>query len=328
MSKPASKKSFKYTPSGIAPAISTFKTEWDLSSLFYHSETDPRLEQDVANTEIAISAFARRYQKKPFTDSPATLAKALKEYFALNDTPGEKALYYLFYRHTLDADDHTAERLIALYSERFTKANNQILFFELTIGKLPKKTQTTFLRAPELQPYRHYLTRVFLTAKHTLSEAEEKIMSLKSAPARSFWVSGTEKILKRRTVTYKRCILPLMEAIDTCASLPNVERPVLWRIITDELKRNADIAENELNAIVTDKKINDELRGYQAPYEAKIQSYENDRTSVEALVSAITTKGFAASRKFYAAKAALHQVEQLPYASRYDSIGQAPPNME
>ena len=324
MSKPASKKVFSYTTQNIVPALPTIKTAWDLSSLFYTSESDPQLLADIALTEQSIQAFAKKYAKKDFTASPQSLAKALQEYFALQETPGEKALYYLFYRHTLDANDHTAERLIALYSDRLTKANNLVLFFPLKLGKIPKKQQKVLLKAPELQPFAHYLRHIFKTAQHTLSEAEEKILSLKSAPARGLWIAGTDKILKRRTVTYKKKTLGLMEAIELGSSLPNNERPALWRVVVDELKKNAEIAENELNAIITDKKITDELRGYTKPYEAKVESYENDLTSVESLVAAITKKGFTASRKFYTAKAALHGVATLPYVSRYDTIGATP----
>ena len=324
MSKPASKNSFNYEPQSAIPTLPKIKTSWDLAGLFYQDEHDPHLEADVAYTEARFAAFAKKYRTRRFTESATTLAKALVDYFALLETPGEGALYYLYYRHTLDANDHAAERLIALYSERLTKAHNLILFFEITLGKLPKSVQTTLRKDPILAPYRHYLAHIFKTAKYTLSEPEEKILNLKSTPARSLWIAGTDKILKRRTVQHKKRTVPLMEAIDMVSSLPNAERPVLWRSITDELKRNADLAENELNAIVLDKKINDELRGYKTPYEAKIQSYENDVESVEALIATISQRGFAASRNFYKTKAALHHAERLPYASRYDSIGAAP----
>jgi oligoendopeptidase F len=84
------------------------------------------------------------------------------------------------------------------------------------------------------------------------------------------------------------------------------------------------VAEHELNAIVLDKKINDELRGYKKPYESKVLANENTLSSVEALVATISERGFALSKDFYKAKAALHGVSILPYASRYDSIGPDP----
>lgn len=324
MSKPALKKTLKYQSELKLPPLTSVKTEWDLPNLYYHGTNDPNIETDIADTEYACRTFAKRYKKRSFTDTSKTLAAAITHYFALHKTKGDRVMRYFFFRQTLDANDHAAERAIAQYSERLTKANNLLLFFELTIGKISKPIQRKFLSAPELAPYRYFLERVFLEARHTLSEAEEQILNLKSAPARTLWIAGTDKILNRRTVTYKKQTISLLEAIEKNNTLGNIERPKLWDIVTTELKACADIAENELNAIVTDKKINDELRGYTKPYEAKVQSYENDLQSVEALVEAISTKGFSLSHKFYRTKAMLHGQKSISYANRYGSLGVTP----
>lgn len=306
------------------PPLANIKTEWDLETHFYKNENDSRIEADVRASETGYQAFAKKYAKADFTKSATSLAAALHDYMALAHLPGEKALYYFHYRHTLNATDHVAEQKLTLLSDRLTKASNLILFVPLVIGKLDKATQRAYLKAPELKPYRYYLERVFLEAKHTLSEAEEKILNLKSLPARSLWVAGTDKILNRKTVKYKGKTLPLNEAIEKTSSIAPTERPALWKVVTTELKHWAEVAENELNAIVLDKKINDELRGYQKPYEAKVQGYQNDLASVEALVAAMSTEGFALSQRFYKAKARFHGVPSLPYASKYDPVGEEP----
>ncbi len=318
------KVTFSYTPTGIRPTRTGSRTEWDLAALFYKSERDPQLERDVTATETGYQAFAKKYATKDFAGSAKQLFNTLKEYHDLALLPGEKALLYFHYRHTLNASDHVAEQRLTLLSDRLTKAGNLVLFLPLRLGKLPKATQSAYLKDPVLVPYRYYLQRIFLEAKHTLLEAEEKIMNLKSLPARSLWVAGTDKILNRKTVTYKGKQLPLNEAIEKTSSLPPPERPKLWAIVTTELKHWAEVAENEINAIVLDKKINDELRGYHKPYEAKVQSYENELTGVEALVAAISKEGFALSKKFYTLKAAYHGVPTLDYIQRMDPIGEEP----
>jgi oligoendopeptidase F len=306
------------------PPLLNVKTEWDLQTHFYQHENDPQIEADVHTTLVGYQAFAKKYAKVDITKSAKVLATMLRDYMALAHLPGEKALYYFHYRHTRNATDHVAEQKLTLFSDRLTKANNLVVFVPLTIGKLQKAKQREYLKAPELKPYRYYLERVFLEAKHSLSEAEEKILNLKSLPARSLWVAGTDKILNRKTVTYKGKQLPLNEAIEKTASIAPKERPALWNVVTTELKQWAEVAENELNAIVLDKKINDELRGFKKPYEARIQGYQNDLESVEALVTAISNEGFALSQRFYKAKARFHGVQSLPYASKYDPVGEQP----
>ena len=46
-SKKPKKSDFKYATQNTLPAIGAIKTEWDLSTHYYKSETDPHIEKDV-----------------------------------------------------------------------------------------------------------------------------------------------------------------------------------------------------------------------------------------------------------------------------------------
>jgi oligoendopeptidase F len=315
---------FLYTATTNTPPLPDIKAEWALKTLFYKSESDPQIEIDISTTITAYQRFAKKYEPRTFCDTAEELATVLSEYHNLALLPGEKVILYYHHRHTLNANDHMAEQQLTLLSDRLTKASNLVLFVPLRIGKIPKKQQRDYLKHPTLKPYHYYLSRVFIEATHTLSEAEEKILNLKSLPARSLWIAGTDKILNRKTVRYKGKTLPLNEAIEKTSSLSAPERPLLWNVVTKELRHWSEVAENEINAIVLDKKINDELRGYHKPYEAKVLGYENDLKGVESLVSAITKEGFALSKTFYKHKAAYHGVPTLSYAQKYDPIGDEP----
>ena len=323
-SKNPKKSSFRYTPTTTLPKLSSIKTEWDLTKHYYKSEKDPHIETDILAIETAYKTFAKRYAGKDFTNSPEKLVPAVRAFDALIAIPASKPILYFWYRSTLNAHDAKAEQAINLLSDRLTKTGNLVIFFSLAIGNIPKNKQKDFLTHVKLAPYRYLLERCFLTAKHTLTEAEEKIMSLKSTPARSLWIAATDKIVNKRSITYKKLTIPLNEAIEKVSAITPVERPKLWHIVRTELKSLAEFAEPELNAIVIDKKINDELRGYKNAYESKVQDNENDLKSVEALVESISTKGFALSRKFYELKAKAHGVPALLYASKYDPIGTEP----
>ncbi len=114
--------------------------------------------------------------------------------------------------------------------------------------------------------------------------------------------------------------MPLPEAVGKIADLPLGSRRELHALVMRELEKLSDTAESEINAVVTDKKINDELRGYDAPYDATILGYQNDRKSVLSLVSAVT-RNFHISRRFYALKARLLKLPHLKYADRSAGIG-------
>jgi len=51
-------------------------------------------------------------------------------------------------------------------------------FFELNIAKIEPRLQKLFLKSEVLKPYHYFLQRLFDNAKHNLSEAEEKIITL------------------------------------------------------------------------------------------------------------------------------------------------------
>ena len=315
-------KNFKYTPKLTLPKLRKLKTSWDLKNLYYTSEKDPQIEKDIVATERAYKAFAKKYRGKDFISTSSALLKALQDSNKLVEmAASRKPSYYFSYRTVLNANDTVAQKRLSLIDDRLTKAVNEIIFFGIEISHIPKTLQKRYLADASLQKYHYDLKQTFDNAKHLLSEAEERILNLKSDVSRGMWIAGTDKILSKRSVTYKGTKLPLNTAINHINTVPTKERPKLWKLCTDQLADLAEIAENEINAVVVNKKINDELRGYKTPYEATIKGYENNEKSVLALVEAISTKGFALSRKYYKLKAKQAGVKVLPYANRADNIG-------
>ncbi len=314
-------KQFKYELSRVSPKAPTIKLEWDLVGLYYKSEHDPQIEKDIVATEKAYAAFAKKYKNKDFTSSSKKLLAALKDSDALLDLVGHKPAYYYSYRRELDSTDEAAEKALNLLEQRLTKIGNEVIFFDIAIGKIPKAQQKLYLKDPALVAFHFYLQGIFESAKYTLSEPEERILSLKSLTSRSMWVSGTEKILNQKFITHKGKDVPIHGALMKYMDLPWTERHQMWDKAAAVLEAVAPIAENELNALVTDKKITDELRGYQKPYSSTVLAYDHTEKSVEALREAITTTGYKITHDFY-------QVKQkwvgkpLSFIDRDESVGE------
>ena len=297
------------------------KTEWDLT-LLYKGLDDPRIEKDQKQTDEAIAAFAKKYQKdKKHLKNPVALAKALAEYEKLIELPAARAGYYASFRKELNVEDKAAEALAAKLDERGTKRGNKVLFFALELGKISKGMQKRFLATPALQPYRYWLKQLFDTAKYDLSEPEEKIVSLLSSVSYDRWLQATENILNKKTVRYGGKTLPLPEAEALVQTLPTAKRRALYGAIRDVYESAGDIAESEINAVYTSKKVLDELRGFKTPYDATILGYQNDPKSIMALVDAVTKKASIAHR-FYEVKRRLLKEKKLTYADRAASIGE------
>jgi oligoendopeptidase F len=315
------KRGFDYRAARSLPPLKKYRTEWDLKGLYYKSGRDPRIEADLKATETAYRAFAKKWSGDTF-EKVSDLKQALAEYESLAGMPEiARPGRYFSFRKCLDVNDNEADRALALMSKRLRKASDQLLFFTLKLGKLPETLQKEYLQAKDLAHFRYYLERIFSGAKHDLTEAEEKIVRLKSRQSSGMWFDAVEKIISNRKVRFKDKELHLPEAIETIDLLPVKDRIKLWDLIIAEMKQIGEMAEHEMNAIVSDARGEDEIRGFKKPYSATALSYEHDEKSIENLVKAVSTKGFKLSQKFYKLKAKYHGVKELHYTEKYRSIG-------
>lgn len=296
------------------------KLEWDLG-LLYKSHTDPQIEKDVLEVEGILNEFEKKYKNKDFTKNSESLLKALKDFESIiPKTYGLKAVSYYSFAKDINAEDKKAEAEITKLSNRLTSAFNKVIFFDLEISKIPEVRQKEILNSPKFKHYRYHLEGIFKRAKHNLTEPEEKIMSLKSLTSRQLWVSGFDKLLSKQTVLWKGKEIPIDEAMSMVHSLPTQERRQLHDLNLEKIKSVSDFAESEINAVYTDKKINDELRKFKNPYDATLLSHETDKKMVFALQKAVTN-GFKISHRFYKLKARLLKLPKLTYADRGAPLG-------
>ncbi len=322
---PSKKRKLKYQTSASLPKLSRPKLTWDLKSQYYQSVNDPKLKRDVAKAKKAYGDFARKWKSGSYLKNRTKLKQALTEYEALAglaalSRPGR----YLSLRLALNVGDTDAKKLQARLAETYRTLSNEIIFFTLTLGKLPQKEQRSILKDDALTHWHYWLSQVFSGAEHDLTEAEEKIIKLKSRQSYGMWVNAVDTIVSNRSVTWKGHATPIPEALEILDLQTPSERKKLWKLLMTELEQIGEVAEHEFNAIITDVRTEEALRGYQKPYSATVLAYQDTEASVEALVAAVSTTGFAFSKKFYAYKAKLHKQASIHYTQKYDSIGVEP----
>jgi len=317
------RKTYNYTVQHCFEPAPELIVEWDLTK-YYQDIHDPQIEKDLRQTERAYERFTKQFSDLIFVNSTKGLREALEQYFKLSALRPSKPLRYFHFRTTLDAHDASAAQRLNQLQNRLVKASNKILFFTQTIARLSEKKQSRYLKASELQLYRYWLEKLFTQAPHLLSLEVEQVLRRKSLPAFDLWVRGTEQILGKETIWFRKRELPLLGAIEQVSSADTKTRSALWLKLTEALKKVAPVATNELQAVVLDAEIDDDLRHYDVPYASTVQNYENERPSVERLVANISKKGFQLSRRFYRNKATYHGVTPLLYTDRFRDIGKAP----
>ncbi len=295
---------------------------WNLG-LLYKSPTDPQIEKDVLEIESLFDSFSKKYDvhKKAYLEDGDALLEALTAFERLNEHSFPKPLMYFYSLKDIESSNTNAAAQLALLANRFTEAENKITFFLVSLGKISLEKQKTFLSSKKLEHFKVFLERVFGDAVHNLSVAEEQIMNLKSLPAYDMWVMGNEKILNSKTIVWKKEIWPLAKALNIIQQLPKQkDRQALAAKVNEALKMVAPFSEAEINAVVTNKKINDHLRKFSKPYDNTVLGYRNDPESIEKLVKTVTD-GFAISHRFYRLKSKLLKLKKLSYCDRGAKIG-------
>lgn len=322
MSKSEKKSDFSYANLQDRKPLDKVKTTWDLKKHYYQSESDPQIEKDAKFIETKIRVFCNKYKNQTFTKNTKLLKSALLDYKNLCEhSEAEKVIRYFSFRTTTNVNDTVAAKLLQQYAERFRKLSNELVFFKLTIGKIPVKDQKKFLADNSLSEFNYLLKQAFESGKHQLSESEEKILTLRSNTSCGMWAAATEKIISNRKIKYQNKEMALPEAIEEVNLQSWENKSILWDLILTELVQISEFAEHELTAIVNHEKISDELRGYKKPYSSTVKAYENSEKAVTALVETISTKGFELSKKFYKLKAKIHGQKTIPYVNKYDPIG-------
>lgn len=298
-----------------AKKVVNYKTTWNLQ-LMYKSSKDLQIEKDMKELEVAYEKFAKKWSTNQlFIKEKKVLLQALEDYLMLQDkTSSSKAFAYFYFARDVDSDNGMLAAMLTKITERITTVSNKTLFFCLKLGRLEPKFQKEILKDIAFEKYHYFLEMIFKGSAYQLSEPEEKILSLKYGPAYQSWVDANEKAIGKLSVKWKGKNIPIHQAAGLVLSLPRKDRAKIHSLVMEQYKSISLLAEAELNAIFQDKKINDELRGYEKPYSETVLGYQNTDKEVEQLVKTVSDS-YGVSHRLYSLKAKLMG---LPKLAMYD----------
>ncbi len=304
------------------------KTEWDLSPLEDEGSFEEKREEIRKKTRDFIDKWRK---DTSYLEKESSLKEALDEYenLAANYLEGGNEYYYFYLKTQLD--ENNPENRARLNKADFFKKeiNNKLNFFEINLSKIQRDKQEEFLKSDILREYKHFLELLFINGKHLLTENEEKIMLLKSSSAYSFWVdmlsgflSKEEAVLDEKTEE-KKSYSEIRNLMD------NTEEEIRGkaaRVFNRIIKKYEDVAENELNAVLENKKVNDELRDHKRPDRSRHIDDDIDIKIVDSIVESVSNN-FRISHRFYSLKAKLMSIEKFTYSERSIDYGRISKNL-
>ena len=155
------------------------KDKWDLSSIFTSdSEWEAALKElPVLNEKV--TAFKGR-----FAQDPDTLLNALKAYQeALLKM--ECVYHYASLQHEADEDDTTAADRYGRAMMAYTDQSAAFSFIDPELMAMEEEVLHQWSERPDFADYKIYLQKLLHFKKYTLSEKEERILSLQGQPAQT-----------------------------------------------------------------------------------------------------------------------------------------------
>ncbi len=264
-------------------------------------------------------AFGTKWKsREDYLSDANVLLEAILEFDDLQKnygTTGDLG-YYWGLRESQDQSDPAIKAQNNKLEEFSVKLYNQNQFFLLKLSKISELQQKIFLDSNSLIDFKHFLEHLFASGKYVLSDPEEKILNLKNNPAHSAWVRMTSQFLSEEKINGRT----LEEFISDLQSADSQIRQTAGEAINEMLGKNAKIAEHELNAILYDKKVNDNLRGVARPDLMRHLADDIDSEVVDAMIEAVSSK-FSLAHKFYETKAKLLGMPKLNYWDRNAPIG-------
>jgi oligoendopeptidase F len=118
-----------------------------------------------------------------YLEDPVILRQALDHYETWkrrHGADGDEGYYFWLRTQQKQVDPGLKARFNKI--EEFSKKiENDSQFFHLRVARISPGDQKRFLEHESLTKYRHFLERIFAEARYHLSEAEEKILNLKSS---------------------------------------------------------------------------------------------------------------------------------------------------
>lgn len=304
-------------------------TDWQLQK-FYKSINDKQITSDFEIVKKENQKFIDKWKNRnDYLENPKILHKALTEYEDLEANYGiaGKPGYYLELKSYLDLDNTIIKAKINSMHREIIKILNSLEFFELRLSKVDSATQKKLLDSPILKPYKHFLHKLFEHSKHLLSEKEEKILNIKSKTSHSNWIAMVSRFLskeerkiidedgKKRTKSFSE-ILPLMN------SQKQKVRDSAAQAFHEINAQYAEVAENEMNSILEDKRNTDELRKFEYPEQARHLADDIDTNIVDTMIKAVTDN-FNIAKDYYKLKAKLFGKKKLKYHERNVPYGKS-----
>lgn len=295
---------------------------WNLDDLLEGDPGDPEaaVVSLLDEADAAAEKFASEYEGKVAELDGPGLIVAMTKLADISDRAG-RALNYAHLRFAADTADPANGALLQMGSERATRIQTKLLFFDLEWAALDDETAEGLLATPGLAFCEHHLRNERKYRDHLLSAPEEKIVTELSVTGAGAWSRLFDELTSAIRVDLPGSEEPV--SLDIALSgLQNPDREVrrtTAEAVTESLEPGLRTRAYVFNTLLQNKATMDRLREYPHWLATRNLSNEASDESVQALVEAVKGR-YDLARSWYRTKAKLLEVDRLADYDRMAAI--------
>jgi oligoendopeptidase F len=302
-----------------ATSLETCDVRWDLSDLFDSIE-DPKIEATLKSAAERADAFAAKYRGKMGTADAATLKESVLELESLISDIS-KPIQYANLRFAADTGDPKLGAFLQKMMEAASEIQVKLLFFELELQKADQAHIEKVMSDESLANYRHWMDTVRAASPYRLSEIEEVVLEKTANTGSRAWVRLFEEVTSNHVFKYKKPDGSVEELSqeEVLTMLRDPDRSVR-QAAADSLSEGLAEMERVLvftyNNLLQDKKVEDEMRGYEYPEQSRHLANELEKETVDLVVQMCADNVDLVAR-FYKIKRQILGLEKLTHIDRY-----------
>ncbi len=295
---------------------------WNLDDLLEGDSSDPTtaVTELLDEAEKASEKFAGEYEGKVAELDGQGLIVAMTKLADISDRAG-RALNYAHLRFAADTADPGNGALLQMGSERATRIQTRLLFFDLEWAALDDVKAEELLATPGLEFCAHHLRSERRYRDHLLSAPEEKIATELSVTGAGAWSRLFDELTSAIRVDLPDADEPvsLDIALSGLHSPDREVRKATAEAVTESLEPGLRTRAYVFNTLLQDKAIKDRLRSYPHWLATRNLSNEASDESVQALIEAVKGR-YDLARSWYRTKAKLLEIDRLADYDRMAAI--------
>jgi len=292
---------------------------WDLSDLYTGIE-DPAISRDLDEADAQADVLAQAYRGRIAQLDAGEMCHLLQAYESVYELP-RKASTYAYLNWSVNTEEPANGALLQKSTERASRLNQKLVFVELEWAHVPDETAQKIMADPHIAPspgrtYRHWLEVARRYRPYLLSEAEEKILAEKAVTGRFAWIRFFDEVLGATRYEFNGEMLPEQTILNKLYDPQRNARQRAAASISTGLRNLSRTTTYVFNNILADKASDDHLRGYPTWISARNMDNEVDDATVEALISAVTSR-YEIVARYYRLKRRLLNLDELFDYDRY-----------